>query len=260
MITGMIIFAVLIGICAYFRVSLIMTTLLVGILLLALQLSFGSSTLMNALWVTCLVTALLLNTPAIRKPLVSRAVFSAMKNVMPAISQTEQEALDAGDVWWEVELFSGKPDFNVIRQLPAPRLSVEEQAFLDGPVETFCQMLDDWQITQVDYDLSEAAWQFAKDNRFFAMIIPKQYGGLGYSALCHSQVVMKIGSRSGSAAVTVMVPNSLGPGKLLMTCMKRRLKVFRPCNMRSIVATFRCPNRGIPSPCQRHGRTVINRS
>ncbi|NOQ90349.1 MAG: acyl-CoA dehydrogenase, partial [Gammaproteobacteria bacterium] len=133
------------------------------------------------------------------------------------ISQTEQEALDAGDVWWEAELFSGKPDFNFIKNLPKPELNDEEQAFIDGPVEEFCKMLDDWQITHVDYDLSAEAWQFAKDNGFFSLIIPKQYGGLDYSAYCHSQVVMKIGSRSGSAGVTVMVPNSLGPGKLLMT-------------------------------------------
>ncbi|MDT8282628.1 MAG: acyl-CoA dehydrogenase, partial [Gammaproteobacteria bacterium] len=122
-----------------------------------------------------------------------------------------------GDVWWEAELFSGKPDFNFIKNLPKPELTAEEQAFLDGPVEQFCKLLDDWQITHVDYDLTPQAWQFAKDNGFFSLIIPKRYGGLDYSAYCHSQVVMKIGSRSGSAGVTVMVPNSLGPGKLLMT-------------------------------------------
>lgn len=140
-----------------------------------------------------------------------------MKKVMPNISQTEQEALDAGDVWWEAELFSGNPNFDVIRDLPKPTLSEAENAFLEGPVEQFCEMLDDWKITQKDFDLTPEAWQFAKDKGFFAMIIPKQYGGLEFSAYAHSQVVMKIGSRSGSAAVTVMVPNSLGPAKLLMT-------------------------------------------
>ncbi|MBL4711288.1 MAG: acyl-CoA dehydrogenase [Gammaproteobacteria bacterium] len=158
-----------------------------------------------------------LNIKTIRTMLFSSAIYNAMKKVMPTISQTEQEALNAGDVWWEAELFSGKPDFSFLQSVPKPTLSKEEQTFLDGPVNTFCEMLDDWQITQEDYDLTPEAWQYAKDNGFFALIIPKQYGGLDYSAYLHSEVVMKIGSRSGSAAVTVMVPNSLGPGKLLMT-------------------------------------------
>ena len=168
-------------------------------------------------WIAALAILLPLNLKPVRRMLLSNNIYGVMKKLMPTISQTEQEALDAGDVWWEAELFSGKPDFDVVRRLPPPTLTEEEKAFIDGPVEEFCKMLDDWKITQVDYNLSEEAWQFAKDNRFFAMIIPKEYGGLDYSAYCHSQVVMKIGSRSGSAAVTVMVPNSLGPGKLLMT-------------------------------------------
>jgi acyl-CoA dehydrogenase len=147
----------------------------------------------------------------------SSPIYKLMAGIMPTISQTEQEALDAGDVWWEAELFSGKPNFDVVRQLPPPRLTEEEQAFIDGPVEQLCGMLDDWKITHEDYDLNPETWQFIKDNKFFAMIIPKEYGGLEYSNLCHSEVVLKIGSRCGSAAVTVMVPNSLGPGKLLMT-------------------------------------------
>jgi len=169
------------------------------------------------MWVIYAVIVIPINVKTIRRYLFSRSIYKAMKKVMPTISQTEQEALDAGDVWWEAELFSGKPDFNFIRDLPKPTLTEEEQAFIDGPIEEFCTMLDDWQITHVDYDLSEETWQFAKDNGLFALIIPKKYGGLDYSAYCHSQVVVKIGSRSGSAGVDVMVPNSLGPGKLLLT-------------------------------------------
>jgi acyl-CoA dehydrogenase len=147
---------------------------------------------------------------------ISEPVLKLFRRVTPGMSQTEREALDAGSVWWDGELFSGRPDWNKLRQLPAPKLSEEEQAFLNGPVETLCRMLNDWDITHERHDLSPEAWQFIKDNRFFSMIIPKSYGGLEFSALAHSSVVMKIATRSISAAVTVMVPNSLGPAKLLL--------------------------------------------
>lgn len=203
---------------AYFRLSLIRWSLFFAGGLLAFHLfSDAGSSAKYWLWAIFAIIVLPLNLKEFRLNFFSKNIYQAMKKIMPTISQTEQEALDAGDVWWEAELFSGDPDFKMIQDMPIPKLTKEEQEFLDGPVEEFCTMLDDWQITQVDYDLSEEAWQFAKDNGFFSMIIPKQYGGLDYSAYCHSQVVMKIGSRSGSAAVTVMVPNSLGPGKLLMT-------------------------------------------
>jgi acyl-CoA dehydrogenase len=203
---------------AYHRLSLLVWSigLLVAVALFNSLAEYSMAT-KAIVWIAALAILLPLNIKAVRRLLFSNNVYGVMKKLMPTISQTEQEALDAGDVWWEAELFSGKPDFDVIRRLPPPTLTDEEKAFIDGPVEEFCKMLDDWQITQVDYNLTEEAWQFAKDNKFFAMIIPKQYGGLDYSAYCHSQVVMKIGTRSGSAAVTVMVPNSLGPGKLLMT-------------------------------------------
>jgi len=208
----------LLSISAYMRLALLQWSVLLGLLLLAFQFfSHAGSTLTTSLWLFYFVIIIPLNLPTLRRRLISQIVFNGMKKVMPGISQTEQEALDAGDIWWEAELFSGKPNFDVIRKLPKPMLSEEEQAFIDGPVETFCKMLDDWKITHEDYDLSPEAWQFARDNHLFAMIIPKRYGGLEYSALCHSQAVIKIGSRSGSAGVTVMVPNSLGPGKLLMT-------------------------------------------
>ena len=202
---------------AYHRMPLILTTMLVGIGIMAVQLfsdaGAGSSLLM---WIVFAAVFVPLNVRSMRQQLVSRHALAAMTKVMPTISQTEQEALDAGDTWYEAEIFNGNPDFDVIRKLPKPQLTDEEQAYLDGPVEQLCEMLDDWQITHEDYNLSEEVWQFIKDNKLFAMIIPKQYGGLDYSALLHSEVVMKIASRSGSAGVTVMVPNSLGPGKLLM--------------------------------------------
>ncbi len=214
--TGILILIVLVS--AYLRLPLLVWSLLLATGLVAFTI-FSEANLAQVylLWIIYAAVLIPLNLKPVRRNLFSRAIYMVMKKIMPTISQTEQEALDAGDVWWEAELFSGKPDFAFLRNLPQPMLTDEEQAFIDGPVEEFCKMLDDWQITHVDYDLTPEAWQFAKDNGFFSLIIPKQYGGLDYSAYCHSQVVMKIGSRSGSAGVTVMVPNSLGPGKLLMT-------------------------------------------
>lgn len=163
------------------------------------------------------VTAgLILGIPPIRRFLVTGQLLKVFRKMLPQISQTEQEALDAGTVWWEGDLFSGKPDWKKMLAYPKPQLTAEEQAFLDGPVEELCAMLDEWKITHDLKDLPPEVWQFIKDQGFFGLIIPKQYGGYGFSALAHSEVVMKIGSRSGTAAVTVMVPNSLGPAELLL--------------------------------------------
>ncbi len=154
--------------------------------------------------------------PFLRRNLVSNFLLKIFRKILPQISQTEREALDAGTVWWEGELFSGRPDWHKLLAYPKPALSPEEKAFLDGPVEQLCAMLDEWHITHERYDLPPHVWQFIKDNGFFGLIIPKEYGGYGFSALAHSEVVMKISSRSGTAAVTVMVPNSLGPAELLL--------------------------------------------
>ncbi len=211
------IFILITAIAVYFRISLLLWSVLVALGLGAMHYVPGVSTAaLSLLWVIYAAVVIPLNVQLLRKNLISNPLFNGMARAMPTISQTEQEALDAGDVWWEGELFSGKPDFRKIRSMPGPQLTEEEQAFLDGPVEELCQMTNDWEITHENFDLSEQAWKFIKDKGFFAMIIPREYGGLGYSALAHSEVVMKLGSRSGSTAVTVMVPNSLGPGKLLM--------------------------------------------
>lgn len=162
------------------------------------------------------VAALVLGVPAIRRRLITGQILKVFRKMLPQISQTEQEALDAGTVWWEGDLFSGKPDWKKMLAYPRPQLTVEEQAFLDGPVEQLCSMLDEWRITHELKDMPPEVWQFIKESGFFGLIIPKQYGGFGFSALAHSAVVMKIGSRSGTAAVTVMVPNSLGPAELLL--------------------------------------------
>ncbi|PTN12696.1 acyl-CoA dehydrogenase [Nitrosomonas aestuarii] len=162
------------------------------------------------------VIAIILFVPVLRRLIVTNQILKMFRKMLPQISQTEQEALDAGTVWWDGDLFSGRPDWNKLLAYPKPQLSDEEQTFLDGPVEQLCEMLDEWQITHELIDLPPEVWQFIKDNGFFGLIIPKEYGGYGFSALAHSEVVMKISSRSGTAAVTVMVPNSLGPAELLL--------------------------------------------
>ena len=167
-------------------------------------------------WVGLGAATLVLNLPAIRRALITGRIFSIYRQLLPPMSRTEREAIEAGTVWWDAELFGGRPQWRRLLDTPAPRLTAEEQAFVDGPVEQLCAQLDDWQITYELEDLPEAVWTFIKSEGFFGLIIPRQYGGLGFSALGHSEVVTKIASRSISAAVTVMVPNSLGPAELLL--------------------------------------------
>ena len=132
------------------------------------------------------------------------------------MSDTERDAIEAGSVWWESELFRGAPDWGKLLHYKTPVLSREEKAFIDGPVDQLCAMIDDWDITHNRMDLPEEIWAFLKQHCFFGMIIPKKYGGLEFSAYAHSCVVMKVSSRSISVGVTVMVPNSLGPAELLL--------------------------------------------
>ena len=163
-----------------------------------------------------IVVAIPLAVPALRRKLLSDAVLGMYRKVMPPMSQTEREALEAGTVWWDGEMFSGRPDWQKLLATPAPALTVEEQRFLDEETEALCAMTSDWETTNVYKDLPPNVWQFVKDKGFLGMIIPKEYGGLGFSGWAHSQVVTKLSTRSGTAAVTVMVPNSLGPGELLL--------------------------------------------
>ena len=151
----------------------------------------------------------------LRRSLISDPLFAWFRKALPALSQTEQEALDAGTVWWDAELFSGKPNWSMLLDAPAPALSADEQAFLDGPVEELLGMLDSWEIHRRK-NLPPEVWTFLETRGFFGMIIPREHGGLGFSALGNSAVVMKIASHDITAAVTVMVPNSLGPGELLV--------------------------------------------
>jgi acyl-CoA dehydrogenase len=157
-----------------------------------------------------------MNSTSLRRDWLSRPIYQWAKGVLPALSDTERDAIEAGDVWWDAALFTGDPNWEDLLAFPKAVLSPDEQAFLDGPVDQLCAMLDDWKMTWETRDLPPQAWAFLKEARFFGMIIPQRYGGLGFSAYGHAQVVRKIASRSVSGAVTAMVPNSLGPGELIM--------------------------------------------
>jgi len=159
--------------------------------------------------------ALVFNITPVRRALISTPLMKAMAGFLPRISDTERTAIEAGTVWVEGELFSGKPDFRRILNEPYPALTEEEQAFLDGPVEALCRVTDDWTVW-TNRELPAEAWDLIRKERFFGMIIPKEYGGLGFSAKANSAVVQKVASRCGPLATTVMVPNSLGPAELLI--------------------------------------------
>jgi acyl-CoA dehydrogenase len=157
-----------------------------------------------------------MNRTAWRRDVLSRPIFRWARTALPEISDTEREALEAGDVWWDAELFAGNPDWNKLRETPPATLTPEEDAFLRGPVDELCAMLDDWRINWELGDLPPEVWDFIKRHKFFGMIIPKDHGGLGFSAFAHSEVIRKVSTRSIAGAVTIMVPNSLGPGELMM--------------------------------------------
>ncbi len=171
--------------------------------------------LLLVFWVLIAVVAAPLLLPDLRRQYFTKPLFSWFQKVLPPMSETERDAIDAGTVWWDGELFSGRPDWDKLLAYPKVQLTEEEQAFIDGPTEELCAMVSDWEIGQA-MDLPPAAWEHIKTHGFFALIIPKEYGGKGFSAYAHSQVAMKLATRSGDLASTVMVPNSLGPAELLL--------------------------------------------
>lgn len=168
------------------------------------------------IWLSILLFVTIFNAPTLRRRFFTHYMFRIFRKFMPPISHTEQEAIDAGDVWWEGQLFQGRPQWSTLLKFPKPSLSLEETEFLNNQVETLCSLLDEWVITHHTLDLPTKAWEYLKKEKFFGIIIPKEYGGLGFSALASSTIVQKICTRSLTAAVTTMVPNSLGPGELLL--------------------------------------------
>ncbi|HTX24208.1 MAG TPA: acyl-CoA dehydrogenase [Steroidobacteraceae bacterium] len=200
---------------AYRRQSLLAFSITFTLLCAAYTLFGAPATLWKSiLWV---LLALLwgLNVRPLRKAVITRPFMKAYLRLLPSMSATEREALEAGTVWWDGELFTGAPQWERLLAAKPPQLSAEERAFLEGPCEELCRMLDDWDITHRRGDMPPHVWEYLKSRGFFAMIIPKQYGGLEFSAYAHSCVLAKLASRSATASSTVAVPNSLGPAELL---------------------------------------------
>ncbi len=204
-------------VCAFYGTSLLLWTvaIAVGIFIFAVT---GSAPVLSLVLVAAIfaVIAVPLNFRPWRQQLISAPFLKQFRRMLPTMSATEQVALDAGTVGWEGELFAGKPNWQLLKKQPYLELTVEEQAFVDGPVEELCDMLNQWEITHIDADLNPATWDFIKHNRFLGLIIPKEYGGLGFSAMAHRAVLQKISSISAVAGSHVAVPNSLGPGELLL--------------------------------------------
>lgn len=205
------------GIAAYHRWQLInwaiVSAVVLAIITFATQTHWVASLIA---WVLFAVIAIPLNHLPTRRQFLTAPVLKLYQKMLPSLSETEQVALEAGTVGFEGELFTGRPDWQVLLNQAAPQLSADEQAFMDGPVEQVCAMIDEWQIGHELADMPPEMWQFLKDNRFFGMIIPKQYGGLGFSAYGHHRVLVKLASMSGVVSSTVAVPNSLGPAELLL--------------------------------------------
>ncbi|NOH63539.1 acyl-CoA dehydrogenase FadE [Vibrio sp. RE88] len=205
-------FAAVLAICLYHRTSLVKSIAALTATLAVLSILGTAGSLS---WILFIAATAVIAIPSVRQSLISQKALTLFKKVLPAMSQTEKEALDAGTVWWEAELFKGKPDWNKLHAIQNPQLSAEEQAFLDGPVNEVCAMVNDYQVTHELADLPPEVWQYLKDNKFFAMIIKKKYGGLEFSAYAQSLVLQKLTGVSGVLSSTVGVPNSLGPGELL---------------------------------------------
>ena len=201
---------------AYQRIDLRTSTIAAGLAVLAYTM-FGEGAFLWKLVLWAAFGAMIVpNLIEFRREKITKPLLEVYRKMLPSMSDTEREALEAGNVWWEGELFSGMPEWDRLMSYPAPKLSDEEQAFLDGPCETLCRMIDDWEICHERADMPKEVWDYIIENRFFAMIIPKQYGGLEFSAYANACVIMKLASRSATASSTIGVPNSLGPAELLL--------------------------------------------
>jgi len=212
---GMLILVTLIT--AYLRTSLKTWTLAAAaVLLLSIWLTDSGFWAGFFILLLYAVPALFLNLKSVRQQYFSRSFLAFYRKALPRLSETERVALEAGTVHWDAELFSGKPNFKRLHSMKKPELTSEEKAYIDGPVQQLCSMMDEHEFCHVKGDMPKEVWDFITNEKFFAIIIPKEYGGLGFSALAHSYILQKVASRSAIAGATVAVPNSLGPAELLL--------------------------------------------
>lgn len=211
-----VIFLLAFGALSYNRASLIIWTISFAFLMVFITNFHGLTVGVSCLWLILIPLFAILNIRSLRQSIITRRLYAFYRKVMPHMSRTESEAISAGTVAWEGNLFRGNPNWHEMLSQPKAVLSRDEQAFLDGPVETLCGMLNDWNITHDRVDLPPEVWKYIKENGFFGLIIPKQYGGKQFSAYAHSEVIAKIGGVSITAAISVSVPNSLGPAELLL--------------------------------------------
>jgi len=203
--------------CSFLKTSLMVWTGAFAATLLVFTLAGEPGWIsLTLFWLLFAAVAIPLNHRPWRRAFITQPVLKTFRKMVPQISETEQVALDAGTVGFEGELFTGRPNWRKLIDQPLPELNMEEQAFLDGPVEELCDMIDEWEFTHYRADLSPEAWEHLKKNKFFGMIIPKEYGGLGFSAIAHRAVLEKVGGMSATAGSVVAVPNSLGPAELLL--------------------------------------------
>lgn len=209
-------FLLIYGVLSYRRASLIIWTMSFALFLLLASKFHGFTFGIIVAWVLFLGLFIPLNVTAWRRRFISQRLLHFYRAVMPSMSRTEREAISAGTVTWEGDLFRGNPDWKKLLKFPAAKLTAEEQAFIDGPVEKLCRMISDWDITHNRADLPPDVWTFLKEQGFFGLIIPKEYGGKQFSAYAHSQILVKVSGRSITASSTIAVPNSLGPAELLL--------------------------------------------
>ena len=201
---------------AYQRIDLRTSTIASGLVLLAYTV-FGNGWWLWLVFLWAMFGLMIVpNLVELRREKITKPLLDVYRKLLPSMSDTEREALEAGSVWWDGELFSGMPEWERLMSFPAPELSEEEQAFIDGPCEDLCRMLDDWDVCHERADMPKEVWDYIIEHRFFAMIIPKQYGGLEFSAYANAMVIAKLASRSPTASSTIGVPNSLGPAELLL--------------------------------------------
>jgi acyl-CoA dehydrogenase len=187
----------------------------VGLVIISFLGSLSFFTL-GIFWLLFSVVLLFISLKNIRQRYFIQPLVQQLQKRLPPINEAEREVIEAGDVWWEKDLFSGRPQWKKLLSIPSPQLTPEEQAFLDNQVEKLCNLASDWDIVNNLQDLPQAMWDYLKQERFFGLVIPKKYGGHGFSALAHSTIVTKIATHSLTAAINMMVPNSLGPAELLL--------------------------------------------